>query len=343
MVLDIETYEKAVQRAISRAKREYGEEQLLKEKSNRIKQVIKERSEALSGLLGRIETALKEYKLATSSVAIKTLTDLRVEIKKEIKDIDFVAVEIVDTEFLDREEELFREQEEQEANRWRLDLKNDLLEMLDDCNNYFAATDSALTIKGYLEDLEAIGATGEVADALVDKINALSSKGDVAKRRQTDADTILFIASIAMNNRSSKGGSSFSEPQPQSRHRGEMVSRPDPYKDLSGTVVIAGGHEKLQRHVANRLAHSDVTLYWSPVDANAKTATQVAEHVNSADLILVLSSYASKQSTASVEKAAKAAGHEVVYITTTGTTRLMEAIAVGLGTQQLTQKFAKRA
>lgn len=336
---DINDVEASVQDLLSLAKIEMEERRLQQEREEQIERATKEIRERLQPLLEQVESSLKVFTEQgfTDSINYKKLQEKAAELREKIADAPTLAVLNVEQQIILNEERLLNERTSEQLNAWRRQLKEDLLEMIKEQDDFFTATDAAIAIRGYVGDLKAINALDEIVMALMDRINSLSKEGAVAKMRGSYENSLNFIYHKALDNRS-KIERPY-EIQPKVRHR-PSDKRPNPYSDLVGKVVVFGGHDRLETAVRNRLRDSGVTLVWCTAQAGPQLMEQAESHVSSADLVIVVTGYASHKLTEKAMKSAEKCGKTVEMINTTGMIRCLEAIEVGLKTRLLAQRFA---
>ncbi len=335
---DINDVEASVLDLLSLAKIEMEERRLQQEREEQIERATQEIRDRLQPLLDQVESSLKVFtdQGFTDSINFKKLQEKADELREKIADAPALAVLNVEQQIILNEERLLNERTSEQLNAWRRQLKEDLLEMIAEQEDFFTATDAAIAIRGYVSDLKAINALDEVVIALMDRINSLSKEGAVAKLRGSYENSLNFIYHKALDNRS-KIERPY-EIQPKTRHR-PSDKRPNPYSELNGKVVVFGGHDRLETAVRNRLRDSGVTLVWCTAQAGPQLMEQAESHITSADLVIVVTGYASHKLTEKAMKAAEKSGKTVEMINTTGMIRCLEAIEVGLKTRQLAQRF----
>lgn len=336
MIHEISDIEASVQDLLSLAQTEIEERRLQEHRDAQIEQTTAEIIDRLQPLLEQIETSLEQFRKEgyTDSISYKKLLAKAEEIQQKIADAPMLAALTVDQHMLLNEERLLNERQGEQINIWRRHLKEDLLEMINEQDDFFSATDAAIAIRGYMIDLKAIDALNEVVGALIDRINSLSKEGPVAKLRGSHENTLNFIYNKALENRA-KVERPY-EVQPRLRHR-PTDKRPNSYGDLIGKVVVFGGHDRLETAVRNRLRDATITLVWCTAQAGPQLMEQCESHISTADLVIVITGYASHKLTEKAMRAAERSGKSVEMINTTGMIRLLEAIEYGLKAQQLAQ------
>jgi hypothetical protein len=335
---ELDEIESSVQDLLTLAKIELEEKRLQQQRDEQINHAIAEIRERLEPLLKQIEETLSVLKPEdfVDSINRKKLEEKAADLRQKIADAPMLAAQAVDRQMILNEERLLDERLSEQANRWRQGLKEDLLEMISEQEDFFSATDAAVTVRGYIHDLKAIGALEEVVDTLINQINQHSEEGPVARLRGSHEQTLNFIYNKALENRARVDR--VYDIQPRVRHR-PSEKRPNPYADLEGKVVIFGGHDRLETAVRNRLRDSDVTLVWCTAQAGPQIAEQAENHIASADLLLIMTGYTSHKLTDKAMQAAQRIGISPEMINTTGVIRILEAIEYGLKTKLLARRL----
>lgn len=337
-ILELNGIENSVQDLLSLAKTEIEERHLQQQREEKIQKAITEIQHRLRPLLDQVEEALADFsgRGFTDSITYKKLEEQAKDLRQRIEDAPMLAAVAVDRQLLLSEERLLDERQTEQSLAWRHQLKADLLDMISEQQDFFSATDAAISVRGYMNDLKEIGALEEVVDALINQINATSDEGPVARLRGTYEQTLNFIYNKAMENRAR-----VERPynvQPRIRHR-TSEKRPNNYAELEGKVVIFGGHDRLETAVRNRLRDTGVTLVWCTAQAGPQLAEQAESHISSADLVLVITGYTSHKLTDKAVQAAQRCGKTPEMINTTGMIRLLEAIEYGLKSRLLAQQL----
>ncbi len=330
----LDQLEKSVQMLVSDAQEEVEAKRIEKLQNQYYQQALRDIQQRLEGLLESVSNTLEQLPEEEfgDSDNRQRLLETRDNILEQLEAAPQTAAMLADQQFLLQEERLLEEKQQQQDNIWRQQLKEDLLDMIEEQVDFFSATDAAITVRGYLQDLKAIDALDEVVQALMGQINAQSKEGAVAKWRGTAESTLTFIYNKAMENRARVDRGP--QLQPRTRHR-SSDRRPKLYTELAGKVVVFGGHDRLQTAVKNRLRDSQVELVWYSTQDGVSMAQQGESQIASADLVLIVTGYASHSLTEGAIQTAKKCGITPEMISTTGMTKLLEAIEVGLKKQQL--------
>jgi hypothetical protein len=337
-ILELNEMETSVQDLLSLAKTELEERRLQQQREEQIQKATVEIEQRLKPLLQEIEQAITtfESKSCAESLTCKKLRDKAADLQQRLEEAPLLATLTVDRQMILNEERLLDERQTQQLTSWRQQLKSDLLEMIQEQQDFFSATDAAISIRGYTNDLKAICALEEVVEALIDQINTHSKEGPVARLRGSHEQTLNFIHDKALENRA-RVERPF-EVQPRTRHR-STEKRPNPYSQLEGKVVVFGGHDRLETAIRNRLRDSDINLIWCTAQAGPQLMEQAESHVCSADLVLVVTGYTSHKLTEKATQAAQRSGKSVEMVNTTGMIRLLEAIEYGLKTRLLVRQL----
>ncbi|MEB3294230.1 MAG: DUF2325 domain-containing protein [Synechococcales bacterium] len=330
----LDQLEASVTALVAEAEEELERKRLYRQRLERLEQRRGEIELRLKGLLERIELAISAFSSEeiTESEKYQELKGQADQVREHLGNLDALAEaaveEELEQELIDAEERRLDERLTTELSQWRQELKEDLLELIQEQEDFYDATDTAITIYSYRHDLKAVpGALEEVVESLVKQINIWSDRGPVARIQGSHESALKFIYDRAWDNRSNRPRSS--DLQPQVRHR-RSEKRPNPYTDLAGKVVIFGGHDRLASAVRNRLRDSDVELVWCTTQEGLNRAEQLEAHIPSADLVLIITGYASHKLTEKAKQAAQKSGKSPEMVNTTGLVTVLEAIACGL-------------
>ncbi|PLS68113.1 MAG: DUF2325 domain-containing protein [Cyanobacteria bacterium M5B4] len=335
-IAELDEFEASINELLNRAKLEQEQKRLEQQRNKQLEEIVQQIKARLEPLLKKVEASLKEFAPDDNSITRIKLQEQADEIKRKLADAPNWAATIADRQLILQEERLLDEQMASQLYNWRQELKADLLEMVSEQNDFFSATDASVAIKGYVNDLKAIGALEELVDALIYQINLHSDEGPVAKLRGSHEQTLNFIYSKAMENRSRVDRAP--DVQPNTRHR-KSEKRPSLYSDLSGKIVVYGGHDRLETAVRNRLRDSDVEIIWCTEQGGLQLAAQGESHIATADMVIIVTGYASHSLTEKAVDVCKKAGIPYEMVNTTGMTRVLEVIEAGLKTKELARKF----
>jgi Uncharacterized protein conserved in bacteria (DUF2325) len=342
---EIDNLENSVKDLLALAKIELEEKRLQQQREEQVQKAVTEIQQRLEPLLQEVEQMLANLPPEdfVDSITRRKLEEKAADLQQKLENAPLLAAQAIDRQIILNEERLLDERLIEQTNRWRQGLKADLLEMITEQEDFYSATDASIALRGYVQDLKAIGALEEVVEALIARINTLSEEGPVARLRGSHEQTLTFIYNKALENRSRVDRTP--DVQPRIRHR-ISEKRPNPYSQLEGKVVIFGGHDRLETAVRNRLRESRVNLVWCTAQAGPQLAEQAESHIANADLILIITGYTSHKLTDKAMQAAQRVSKTIEMINTTGMVRVLEAIEYGLKTKLLVRhlnQFSKPA
>jgi hypothetical protein len=337
-ISEIDLLEASVSDLLSMAKVELEQKRLQLQRDQQIHEAVAQIEGRLKPLLAKVEQMLQEFEREghTDSITKQKLGQKAADIRQEIAEAPILAAQIADRQLILNEERLLDERVAERTAQWRQELKADLSEMIADQQDFFSATDAAIAIRAYMNDLKAIGALEGIVESLIGQINTYSEEGPVAKLRGSHEQTLNFIYNKALENRSRVDRAP--DVQPSTRHR-KSEKRPNLYADLTGKVLIFGGHDRLATAVKNRLRDSEINLTWYTEQDGLQLAAQGESHISNTDLVLIVTGYASHSLTERAIEACKRAGKNYEIISTTGMTRLLEVIESGLKAKQLAKRW----
>jgi hypothetical protein len=337
-ISEIDELEASVGDLLLAAKAEIEHKRIQQQRDLQIHENLVKIENRLKPLLEKVEITLKDLYAEgfNDSPTVKKLEQKASDIRQELAESPMLAAQQADKQMILQEERLLDERVAEQTLQWRRELKADLLEMVTEQTDFYSATDAAIAIRGYVNDLKVIGALEELVEALINQINSYSIEGPVAKIRGSHENTLNFIYGKALENRASVDRPP--DVQPPTRHR-RSEKRPSLYTDLKGKVVIFGGHDRLETAVKNRLRDSEVYLIWCTEQGGLQLATQGESHISSADLIIIVTGYASHSLTEKAMESCRRLGKNPEMINTTGMTRVLEVIESGLKTQLLARHW----
>lgn len=337
-ISEIDELEASVGDLLLAAKAEIEHKRIQQQRDLQIHENLVKIENRLKPLLEKVEITLKDLYTEgfNDSPTVKKLEQKASDIRQELAESPMLAAQQADKQMILQEERLLDERVAEQTLQWRRELKADLLEMVTEQTDFYSATDAAIAIRGFVNDLKVIGALEELVEALINQINSYSIEGPVAKIRGSHENTLNFIYGKALENRASVDRPP--DVQPPTRHR-RSEKRPSLYTDLKGKVVIFGGHDRLETAVKNRLRDSEVYLIWCTEQGGLQLATQGESHISSADLIIIVTGYASHSLTEKAMESCRRLGKNPEMINTTGMTRVLEVIESGLKTQLLARHW----
>lgn len=333
-ILELDNLETSVQDLLLTAKLELEAKRLEQQRDEQVQKVVTEIHKRLDPLLEEVEQTISKFEVMNvdDSIVRQKLEEKAADLRRQLEEAPVLAARVADRQLILNEERLLDEQLAEQTNLWREELKADLLDMIAEQEDFYSATDGAIALRAYLHDLKAINALEEVVDALINQINTHSKEGPVAKLRGTHEQTLNFIYEKAMENRARVEVSR--NVQPRIRHR-HSEKRPNPYNSLEGKIVVFGGHDRLATAVRNRLRDSQVNLIWCTAQDGLQLAQQAESHIASADLVLIITGYASHSLTEKAIQSAQRTGIAPEMINTTGMTKVLEIIEYNLKTKLL--------
>jgi hypothetical protein len=335
-ISELDEIDSSVAELISQARIELEQKRLQQRREQQIQELLQQIVSRIEPNLQKVEAVLKEFADDDRSETKAKLQQKAKELRQKLEEAPLLAEQKADLQFLVSEERLLEEQEQEFLNQWRQDLKSDLIDMIEEQQDFFSATDAAVAVKAYLSDLKAINALEEVVEALMNQINAKSGEGPVAKLRGSYEQTLTFIYNKAMENRSKVDRAP--DVKPTVRHR-KSSAPPLLYEDLAGKVIVFGGHDRLYTATRTRLRGSQVNLIWYTEQDGLQLASQGEEQVGNADLVIIVAGYASHSLTERAMEACRRANQTFEIVNTKGMTRILETIETGLKAQQLKKHF----
>ncbi len=335
--------EKKTQALIASGMSELKEIEAQQQRQTQIAEIAEEIRQRLVPLVEKVETLIGQFaqQAVGNSLTLKQLEQQKETLESQIQLAEVLAEAKIDEKLLQEEERLLAKQDAESLREWRLRVKEELIELIEEQDDFYRATDVAIAVKGYADDLKETGALEEVVNRLVEQINRYDRKASetgspAAKFRGSYENTLNFIVDVAHRNRQA----AIDPPRNEFTSRQvKPSSRTTACEGLGGKVVIVGGHDRLETAVRNRLRQSEVELVWATSQTGPGIWAQVEAQLPGADLIIVLTGYASHKLTEKI--LGGKGGRTPTYLTTTGMTRLVEAIEVGLKSQQLSQQLGK--
>ncbi|GAB4211938.1 MAG: hypothetical protein OHK0012_05360 [Synechococcales cyanobacterium] len=231
--------------------------------------------------------------------------------------------------------------------QWREDLVKDLLETIEGAKSYFEASDIAVYLRDYREDLLATEQLEPILRRLIARINELNTRGNPFELRMPIETTLNRMVDFALNQRSQRAtllgaGRSSHAPTPicplQEEHR-QSSERPYEYRGLTGKVVVYGGHPRMHRNVVRRLPN--VTFVWFDFDLSLTAMQERQTAVQDADVVILLTAYLSQTAQQLAQSTCDLFRLSLVYHHSTGIRSVIELIAVELQKHHHHQLFAK--
>jgi thioesterase domain-containing protein len=219
-ISELDELEASVSDLLTMAKVELEQNRLQQQRDRQIQEAVAQIEARLKPLLAKVEQMLQEYIREgghQDSETKQRLEKKAADIRQEIAEAPTLAAQLADRQLILSEERLLDERITEQTAQWRLELKADLLEMIEEQRDFFSATDASIAVRGYANDLKAIGVLEEVVEALINQINSHSEEGPVARLRGSHEQTLTFIYNKALENRSRVDRAP--DVQPIARHR----------------------------------------------------------------------------------------------------------------------------
>jgi hypothetical protein len=340
-------------RALAEKKKRERQAELERQREHKIQLYCEQVRQGLMPLRDQLQESLEECAiLGEEDPTYQELKQKWEEITQQIEDPRSLAEEMYQDE-LEREELLAQQKEweeqaaleekrmEEEVNQWRQDLFQDLLQTIESAENYFEASDIAIHIRDYKEDLLAIDALEPTLVRLIERLNKLNTRDTVLELRYPIDATLNRMADFAMNQRMQGSffkGTNGSTQLKQSHRR--QTNSPFEYKDVVGKVVVYGGHPRMQRNVARRLPF--VNLIWFNQEEGVSSMVERSDVVKDADLVILVTAYTSHKVQKIAQSNCDSYGLTLTYQNSTGIGSMLELIAVELKKKQLTRAQAPR-
>jgi len=296
--------------------------------------------QALTPLVEDLDQLIKQF-AGRVNPTVEQLINEKTLIQAQIEGAELAAEQELDEQLIQEEERAFARQGAEELRAWRYQIKADLISLIEEQEDFYDATDMAVSVKDYSTELKEIGALEEVVDRLLEQINRYDLKRDekeqpTARVKGSYEHTIGFIADIAIRNRSN---SNHPPKAAFKANREKPTGKPVVCEGLKGKVVVIGGHERLESAVRNQIRQSDIELVWATAETGPNIWKQVEQHVLSADLVIVLTGYVSHKLTNSV--LGDMSGIKPIYLAKAGMTRLIDTIESELKRHKLFQANGK--
>jgi predicted transcriptional regulator len=284
----------------------------------------------------KILTNLEELvDLGTDHPAYQLLKVQLQEIEQQLAHPEVLAEKAYEEEIWEQDVAEDNRKIEEQINSWRRELQQDLSQSIDEADEYFAACDLAVYVRDYKEDLLAIGAFEAVVEHLVRRVNQLDSVGKPKEIRGSHSRTLDWMADFAQEQRYPRqllgSDGSLIKVRQSSRRQAE---RPYSYSDLTGKVVVFGGHPHMREGVLKRLGNSQVNLIWIDMEQSDTQAKERAEVVKGADVVILVISYCSHKFQTLAKAACDRHGLELTYCNQTGASSLIDLMVQKLSGNQ---------
>jgi len=217
---------------------------------------------------------------------------------------------------------------------WRRALADDIQQSILNADEYFQASDLAIYVSDYRDDLAAIGLFDKMVELLVQRINELDNSGK-PKEIRGHARTLDWLVDFAQKQRYPRtmfgGDGSISKLRQTTR---KQAHRPFTYPHLKGKVIVFGGHPHMYEGVRERLTGSMVNLVWFDMEQADTQVRDRSDVVKDADLVVLVTPYASHKFQDIARSACKRFGRELIPCNKTGITSMLDVISQNLVTTE---------
>jgi hypothetical protein len=337
---ELEEITESIQQLLYHAETEFAEYEQEQTRQTEIDALAQQLRSEIDQLIEQILPVLAKYQ----SIGLQTPTFQ--ELQQHLKNLQQMAESVnqiaaieIDDRIWQEQAALMKRQESEALQEYRQQIYQDILGQIQSAPDFFAATDLALLVKHYADDLIEIDTLQSVVERLIERINELDQverPTPVAFLRGTHRATLNFIAEKALQNR--QGSNCASMPLPQIK-RTVKAPRSKGGGELTGKVIIFGGHSRLVAALKEKLPHVDLTTT-TPQDGNGQVENAI-QQVVFADLVLIMTAYISHNVGDRAKQACKDKGKTPLLINTTGLTRCLEVIKGTLLAKDLAKKFQK--
>lgn len=337
-------------RAVAEKKKRQRQERLAQQRAEKIKEYCEQVKERLRPLHQQLTESLEECSILGEEdqtyLALKAELE---ELEDKMRHPEPLAEQLYQEE-VEREELLEQQREweeyvvaeelrmEEEVNRWRQDLYEDLIQTIDDTHNYFEASDIAIYIRDFKEDLLAISRLELALSHLIDRLNLLNTRETKLELRHPIEGTLNRMVDFALNQRMQGTFLKINNGPSQLKqsHR-RQATRPYEYEEVEGKVVVFGGHPRMQRNVARRLPN--VNLVWFNQDEGVASMSERADVVKDADMVILVTAYTSHKVQKIAQASCDAHGLSLTFQNSTGIKPTLELISTELKKRKLVRKF----
>jgi hypothetical protein len=183
------------------------------------------------------------------------------------------------------EVQLSKQQAEKLAQE-RHDIANQLLGRIAEQNNYYDASFLAMDVYHYREELKGVDRLDELVEALFNRIQDVSDQPinlygtGIQKLKIMDAHARKLWAQSQTEPRPIPEKKSKSAPD------SDADEKEDSHRNLRGKVVVFGGHTTTRTYVKERMPK--VHFVWSTVEDGLLIVDQAVQHIQTADIVLLL-------------------------------------------------------
>ncbi|WP_287131361.1 DUF2325 domain-containing protein [Candidatus Cyanaurora vandensis] len=215
----------------------------------------------------------------------------------------------------------------QRLDEWRRNLAEDIRQTILAADEYFIASDVAIYVNDYREDLVAIGCFEEMVEILVKRINDLDNSDKPPKEIRGHARTLDWLVDFAQKQRLPRTMLGGDGGIARLRQASRKTPRPFTYGHLAGQVVVFGGHPNMSDGVRERLVGSQVELIWFDMEQADTQVRDRSDVVKDADLVILVTPYASHKFQDIARAACKRHSQELVPCNKTGLTSLLDIVS----------------
>ncbi|WP_218081874.1 DUF2325 domain-containing protein [Anthocerotibacter panamensis] len=211
------------------------------------------------------------------------------------------------------------------------DLIQDILQTIEQTEPYLNTADLAIELDYHKRTLRANGVFEQVVNALLDRLNALDRTDKPPKQVQGSHEaTLEWMVRFAWSQRHAGTIS----PVPLRKSNRKRDRQPYEYTDLSGRVVVFGGHRQMEVKIRSFLGEKVKLIWFSPDEVSATTVADRAEVIQGANVAVVVTPYLSHKFQGIIKDTCKRYGITLDYYNQTGYKALLEFIAEKLATTQ---------
>ncbi len=101
-------------------------------------------------LLDKVEHLVKQFaqQAVSNSPILEQLEQQKETLETQIQQAELIAEAEIDEKLLQEEERLLAKQEVESLREWRVQVREELIELIEDQDDFYRATDVAIAIKG---------------------------------------------------------------------------------------------------------------------------------------------------------------------------------------------------
>lgn len=225
------------------------------------------------------------------------------------------------------ESQLSRQQAEKLAQE-RHEITQQLLDRITEQTSYYEASYLAMDVYHYREDLKGVDRLEEVVEALFNQVQSLSAQPinlygtAIQKLKIMDAHARKLWAQAQTETRPAP------EKKTKAVSESEAEEKSDAHRNLRGKVVVFGGHTTTRTYVKERLPK--VQFVWSSVEDGLLMADQAVQHIQTADVVILLTDDTSHTVTRKASAELKRLKKQAIELHHEGVNTIVEKIALKL-------------